>query len=317
MNILGRHPDYIVCSVCDVHRPTVPLPETVSYYQDYRELLSTDVDAVFVATPNRYSPEIVIAALNRKKHVFCEKPPGRSVSDIRDIIAAEQSNRFCILKFGFNHRYHGAIQDAKALVDSGTFGKILWIRGIYGKSGGLGFENQWRSNRNTSGGGILLDQGIHMIDLFRYFCGDFSDIKSFVTRSFWQIDLEDNAFALLRNDKNQVAMIHSSSTQWKHTFLLEIYLQNGYIIVQGILSSTRSYGNGERLITARRQFEDEARAVGNPQETITYYDQDCSWEMEIDEFAHCIWNHTPVTHGNSEDALRSMEIVHGIYTDSG
>lgn len=315
MDILNKHPDFELCSICDVNKPEIPGTENIPFFHKYQELLNTDIDAVFVATPNMYSPDIVISALDKNKHVFCEKPPGRTVADIKKIIAAEKRHKNQILKFGFNHRYHGAILDAKTAVDSGKYGKIMWMRGIYGKSGGIGFENQWRSDRKKSGGGILLDQGIHLIDLFRFFCGDFSEIKSFVTRSFWDIDLEDNAFAILRNDKNQVAMIHSSSTQWKHTFLLEIYLEEGYVVIQGILSSTRSYGNGEKLITAIKQFDDESRAVGNPRETVTYYDQDRSWEFEIDEFAGCIKNHTKVVHGDSRDALKVMEMVHGIYAN--
>jgi predicted dehydrogenase len=152
-----------------------------------------------------------------------------------------------------------------------------------------------------------------MVDLFRFFAGDFEEVKSFVSTSFWNVDLEDNAFALLRNNRNQIAMLHSSSTHWKHMFLLEIFLEKGYLIVQGILSSTRSYGQGERLITAKKQLEDESHAVGNPRETTTYFDTDNSWKLEIDEFADCIRNKKHVINGTSSDALQAMRIVFKIY----
>ena len=313
MNVINNQPDLSLEGICDIVPPEQNKSRNCEFYENYHDLLKTDIDAVFVSTPNKFTPEIVISALNNKKHVFCEKPPGRNLNDIRAIIKAEQRNKGLKLKFGFNHRYHGAVMEAKSIVESGRLGRILWMRGIYGKSGGVDFEKQWRSNKEIAGGGILLDQGIHMIDLFRLFCGDFLEVKSFVTNSYWNIDMEDNAFAILRNEKNQVAMFHSSSTQWKHTFSLEIFLEEGYVIISGILSSTRSYGHGERLITARKQFENESSAMGNPHEELTYFDQDRSWELEVEDFVDCIKNNKKAIIGSSEDALKAMELVYKIY----
>jgi len=311
MNVINNHPDLSLEGICDVDSNGRSCG--CEFYEDYMDLLEADIDAVFVCTPNKFSPDIVISALNNQKHVFCEKPPGRNLEDVKNIIKAEKENEGVILKFGFNHRYHGAVLEAKSIVDSGRMGNVLWMRGIYGKAGSTDFEGQWRSNKDVSGGGILLDQGIHMIDLFRFFCGDFPEVKSFVTNSYWDIDMEDNAFALLRNEQDQVAMLHSSSTQWKHTFSLEIYLEGGYIVISGILSSTRSYGHGERLITARKQFEDNSFAMGNPMEEITYFDQDLSWELEIEDFVNCIKKDKKVVVGSSEDAFGAMELVMKIY----
>jgi predicted dehydrogenase len=279
--------------------------------QNYKELLKTDVDIVLVCTVNKYAPDIVMDALNAGKHVFCEKPPGKSVQDVKNIIAAEKRNPGLKLKFGFNHRYHAGIQEAKRIIDSGRLGKILWLRGIYGKSGGLGFEKSWRSVKELCGGGILLDQGIHMLDLFRFFCGDFIEVKSMVTTAYWDIELEDNAFALLRDKYGRIAMLHSSSTQWKHRFNLEIYLSEGYLSVNGILSSTRSYGD-ETITVARKQF-DEGFADGKPREEIIYFDTDPSWELELAEFLSCIRKNKPIISGNSDDALKAMQLVYSIY----
>ncbi len=275
------------------------------------ELLRSEVDAVFVCTPNRFTPGAVIAALDAGRHVFCEKPPGRTLRDIEDIVAAEQRHPGLKLKFGFNHRYHGGIQEAKRIVDSGRLGRILWLRGIYGKSGGAGFEQEWRNNKEMGGGGILLDQGIHMLDLFRFFCGDFVEVKSMVTTAHWNIPVEDNAFALLRDAQGRIAMLHSSSTQWKHRFSLEIYLSEGYISVNGILSSTRSYGD-ETVSVARKQFN-EGFAQGKPREEIIYFDADPSWELEVAGFLENILNDTPVESGSSEQALKAMQLVFAIY----
>ncbi len=300
-------------AVCDPHPETNENSLDCPFFSDYHELLERDIDAVFIATPNKYTPNIVIDSLKKKKHVFCEKPPGRSIDDVKRIIAVEQSVPDRKLKFGFNHRYHDSIMEADAIVRSGRLGKILWIRGIYGKSGGVGFEQQWRSNPTIAGGGILLDQGIHMIDLCRMFCGDFDEVKSLVTNSHWNLDVENDAFALLRNKKNQIAMIHSSSTQWKHKFSLEISLDEGYINLYGILSSTRSYGQGEQLVYAKKQFEDESFAIGNPQENVTYFSHDRSWEREVEDFVRCIKEDRAVQTGSSHDALKAMELVNQIY----
>ena len=312
--VIENNPDLSLEGICD---PVPSLQDDdikCKFFKNYQDLLNLDIDAVFVCTPNKFTPEIVISALNNKKHVFCEKPPGRNLDDVHNIIKAEKKNNELKLKFGFNHRYHDNVMEAKSIIDSGRSGKILWMRGVYGKSGGVNFEKMWRSNRKIAGGGILLDQGIHMVDLFRTFCGDFQEVKSFVANSYWSPDVENDVFAILRNKKNQIAMLHSSSTQWKHTFSLEISLEKGYVNLYGILSSTRSYGQGERLVTARKQFENESFALGNPQENLTYFSQDKSWEREIGDFVDCIKNDKKITVGSSKDALKTMELVYKIYS---
>lgn len=308
-----QHPDLELCAVCDIDPELAQEYPRQEYFTDYRELIKRDdLDIVFVAAYNNIAPDAVIRALNSGKHVFCEKPPGRSVADVQRIMAAEAANPGLKLKFGFNHRYHYAILEAKAMLETGRYGKMLWMRGIYGKSGGVDFENAWRNRSDISGGGILIDQGIHMIDLLRYFGGDFTEVQSVVTTAFWNIPVEDNAFALLRTADNQVAMLHSSATQWKHRFTLEICLEKGYININGILSSTRSYGE-ESITFAWRQFEDQSFAFGKPREETIFFDRDDSWALEVQDFVKVIREDRPVDNGNSLDALRSMELVWQIY----
>ena len=308
-----EHPNLALQAVCDVDPERANAFPGLRFYTDFRQLVEDELDIVFVCAHNNIAPEVVIQALNSGKHVFCEKPPGRCVEDVERIIEAERANPGPKLKFGFNHRYHYAIMEAKSMVDSGRFGEILWLRGLYGKCGGIQFENSWRNDANIAGGGILLDQGIHMLDLFRYFCGEFAEVQSVVTTSFWDIPVEDNAFAILRNQRNQVAMLHSSATQWKHRFALEICLQGGYINVNGFLTSTRSYGD-ESLTFARRQFEDESFAFGRPREETIFFDRDDSWALEIADFVTAIREGKPVQSGNSADALKVMQLIEQIYT---
>lgn len=311
LRLARRHRRMKVVGAFDTDRSRFSRRWGCPFFSNPQKLMDAS-DAVFVCTPNLYTPALVIQALNRGRHVFAEKPPGRTLADVVAIRAAEKRHPGLKLKFGFNHRYHEGIREAKAIVDSGSFGRLLWMRGVYGKSGGPGFEKGWRSDRKIAGGGILLDQGIHMVDLFHMFCGEFREVRSYVSNSFWNLNVEDNAFALLRNRRNQVAMLHSSSTHWRHTFLLEIYLTEGYVAVKGILTNSRSYGR-ETLVAARRQFESDGILAGSPREEVTYFDKDISWEKEMDEFADCVRLDTPVVVGTSDDAFRAMRLVDRIY----
>lgn len=283
-------------------------------FPDYQSLITSGVDVVFVCTPNNLTPDATVFALNQGCHVFCEKPPGRSLADVVRIREAESATPHLKLIFGFNHRHHPGIADAKAIVDSGSLGRVLTLRGVYGKSGGEGFEQLWRNDPSVGGGGILLDQGIHMLDLFRFFCGDFDEVLGMSVTSHWDIPVEDNAFVLLRNGSGQMAQLHSTATAWKHTFRLEIGLDRGYLAITGLLSKTGSYGR-ETLLIGRRPQRGEAAAVGNPREEMSYYDRDPSWELEVDHFVDCITQDKPVAQGTSLDALRVMQIVEKVYRD--
>lgn len=272
-----------------------------------QELLASDADAVFICTPNRHTPGAIVAALEAGKHVLAEKPPGCTVEDIQRIRAAEAARPNLRLAFGFNHRFHAGIQEAHRLASSGRLGDILWIRGVYGKADP---GEAWRRDPDLAGGGILLDQGIHLLDLVRMFLGDIVEVKSMVAAAHWDAPMEDNAFALLRDAAGRIAQVHSSSTQWKHRFTFEVYLQHGYLSVDGILSSSRRYGD-ETLTIARRPAE----GGGPPLEETMYFDEDPSWAAEIDAFLACVRINTPVCSGSSEQALKAMELVHAIYRD--
>ena len=300
--------------LCDVNQDNAL--DGVPFETDWHKVFDHNIDLVFVCTTNDLIPEVAVAALNRGIHTFCEKPPGRTIDDVLRIRAAESRSGGAKLKFGFNHRYHQAVMDANALVKKGRLGRVLWMRGIYGKAGGPGYDRNWRNDPRRSGGGILIDQGIHILDLLLLFCGEFEEVKSFVGRNFWQVPVEDNAFAMLRNSAGQVAMVHSSATQWRHTFRLEIYMEQGYLVIEGILSSTGTYGQ-ETLKVARCVLDDDGYPLPNPQETETYYSEDRSWELELAEFLDCVRNDKPVRVGSSADALAVMKLVHQIYDQDG
>jgi len=306
---IDQHPWMTAVAMCDqtFDHPCVS-PEGVRCYPSYHDLLEESLDVLFVSLPNYLAADVTIAGLERGLHVFCEKPPGRDLSDIERVILVEQQHPGIVLKYGFNHRYHHSVRDALRLVQSGDLGDIINVRGVYGKSKIVSFASGWRAERKYAGGGILLDQGIHLVDLMQLFCGDFVEVKSFVSNRYWQHDVEDNAYALMRDATGRIAMLHSSATQWQHRFSLEIALEKGFLELRGILSGSKSYGE-ERLVIGKR---DDSDTGATREEMVTYLGDD-SWRDEIHEFADAIAMGTPVVSGTSAQALATMKLVYQIY----
>ena len=308
---LEKNPYLEIIAVCDqVFVDDTNLVDGYRRYSSYKDLLKEKLDILIVCLTNDIAPEVTIAALESGLHVFCEKPPGKSVSDIVRVIEIEKQNLNLKLMYGFNHRYHNSVKDALKLVLSGELGKVINMRGVYGKAKLITFNQpDWRTKREISGGGVLLDQGIHMVDLMRLFGGEFKEVSSFISNNHWKYNVEDNAYALMRTKSGIVAMLNSSATQWRHRFHLDINLEKGSVILGGILSGTKSYG-AETLTVVRADPEND---FGEPMEQVTRYNKDPSWCAEIDQFIECIVNNRKVTNGTSDDALQTMKLVYKIY----
>lgn len=271
------------------------------------------VDAVFICTPNHLNQELTIRALGAGKHVFCEKPPAFHAQGVEAIIAAERASGRKLM-YGFNHRHHDSIIRAKALIDSGVHGRLLWMRGRYGKSVDERFYSNWRSKRDLAGGGILIDQGIHMLDLFLMMAGDFDEVQAFVSTLYWKLDVEDNVFAILRNQAGVVASLHSTMTQWRHLFSLEMFLEHGNIVINGLLTTSGSYGEEAMTVAKNRTVAPAARWSD---EEHTVYNVNNSWRYEVEHFLTAITGDSPVQYGTSADALKLMRLVDRIYAVGG
>ena len=269
-----------------------------------------DIDAILIATPNYLNKPLTIKALQAGKHVFCEKPPCFTAEDMRQIREAEKASGRKLM-YGFNHRHHDSVMRMKEIVDSKQYGNILWMRGRYGKSVTPDYCDQWRAKKELAGGGILIDQGIHMLDLFLYLAGDFDSVKAEVSNLYWKMDVEDNAFVILRNtNTNCVASLHSTMTQWRHLFSLEVFLEKGYMVLNGLITSTMSYGKEILTIAKSRSA---APAATWQDEVRTEYMNNNSWRYEMSQFFDAIAEDKPVKIGNSDDALRLMTIIDKIY----
>src|SRR5579859_1357234 len=205
-----------------------------SYSTDWLRAASDPrVDAVVVATTNEWLARATLAAVRSGKHVIVEKPAARTVQEIDEVIAAADKAGVHV-QVGFNHRYHPALQMARKLVDSGALGPLFFIRGRYGHGGRLGYEKEWRADPTISGGGELIDQGVHLIDLARWFLGDFTRIEGCAKTYFWKMPVDDNAFLSLHTATDQIAWLQVSCTEWKNLFSMEIYGRDGKLDVQGL-----------------------------------------------------------------------------------
>jgi predicted dehydrogenase len=275
---------------------------------DWREVINRDdVDVVIVSTINSLLAEISAAALNAGKHVLVEKPAGRNVAELDSVIAAQKRSGK-LAHVGFNHRYHPALLKAKELFDQGALGEMMFVRGRYGHGGRIGYEKEWRADPKLAGGGELIDQGVHLIDLARMFLGDFETVDGFAATYFWDMPVDDNAFLLLRTRDAKTASLHVSCTEWKNLFSLEIYGRNAKLHVEGLGGS---YGL-ERLAFYRMLPE-----MGPPETTIWEFPRaDESWRIETAEFLDDIRKNRKPS-ATLEDARAALSVVKQIYDRSG
>lgn len=275
-------------------------------------IANPSVEAVCICTPNYQNKPFTMAALKAGKHVFCEKPPAFTGADVLEIQAVEQASGKKLM-YGFNHRHHGSIKAMKTLVNSGNYGRLLWMRGRYGKSVDHNYFNTWRAKKELAGGGILLDQGIHMLDLFLLLAGELDEVQAMVSNLYWKLDgIEDNVFANFRNRKTGVvASLHSTMTQWRHLFSLEVFLERGYMVLNGIKTQSGTYGD-EVLTVAKNRTMSPAAVWEDEEKTVFHVDT--SWADETNYFLDCVLENRTVETGSSRDALKVMQLIDTVYT---
>jgi len=275
--VISQFPDCHLKSVYDVNpERSRQLAEKFgcSVVQSSDEIFEDEEIGIVMVSPiNKYIAPISVRALQSGKHVLCEKPPGRNLEETKQLceMASRSNGR---LKVGFNHRHHPAISRAKELMDHGEIGPLYYLRCYYGHGGRPGYDKEWRAAKELSGGGELLDQGIHVADLFRWFLGELEEVYGNTSTYFWNMDVEDNAFALFKTSIGQTALMHTSWTQWKNKFSFEIFGESGYLVVEGLGGSygTETLRIGKRkLVNGYRLFvnkEKEKRSVSGYELTV-------------------------------------------------
>jgi predicted dehydrogenase len=275
---------------------------------EWRQVVERDdVGLVVVATTNDALAEVAIGALDAGKHVLVEKPAARSLAELARVEEAAERNRR-LVRVGFNHRYHPAFLQARRLFEAGALGELMFIRGRYGHGGRVGYDREWRADPARSGGGELIDQGVHVIDLARWFLGDFVECSGFAHTYYWNMPVDDNAFLTLKTARQQVAFLHVSCTEWKNLFSFEIYGRDAKLQIDGLGGS---YG------TERLAFYKMLPEMGPPETTIWEYPMgDRSWELEMQEFLEDIRLGRPPAAGLPE-ARACLAIVEQVYEASG
>ena len=280
----------------------------VEVAQDWRGAVERpDVDMVMVATTHNALSEVTLGAVRAGKHVLVEKPGARNVSEIDPVIAAAEKMGV-LVRVGFNHRYHPTFIKAREIVASGEMGHLMFIRACYGHGGRIGYEKEWRADKDIAGGGELIDQGMHLIDLSRMFLGDFTGVKGFAHTYFWDMEVEDNGFMILTTPENQAASLHVSWTEWKNAFSFELYGKDAKIAISGLGGSY-----GAEKITYYKMLP----KMGPPETTSWEYPfPDLSWEKELEAFIEDIRLQRKPSPGLG-DAKAALEIIEKVYEESG
>lgn len=262
-----------------------------------------DVNAVVVATPHASLASLARDAAASGRHVLLEKP-GAIHADELESVAAAAAATGARVRLGYNHRFHPALRRARELVDAGEIGPLMFLRARYGHGGRLGYEREWRADPALSGGGELIDQGVHVIDLAGWFLGDFTRVEGHVATYFWNMPVDDNAFLSLRTAGGQTAWLHVSCTEWKNLFSFELYGRHGKLAIEGLGGS---YGL-ERLTFYRMRPE-----MGPPDTTTWEFPRgDDSWERESAAFIDDIRTGREPSPGLAE-GLRTLRVVAEIY----
>lgn len=299
----------VACADIDEARATqIANRSGAKVFTHWRGLLAlAEVDMVIIATRHDSLAEITLAAVEAGKHVLVEKPAARRSAELEPVIAAAKMHGVMV-RVGFNHRYHRAFRKARELFDSGALGDLMFIRARYGHGGRIGYDKEWRANPGLSGGGELIDQGPHLIDLSRWFLGDFSEINGFAHTYFWNMPVDDNGFMLLKTSRQQVAFLHASCTEWKNLFSMEIYGRDAKLEISGLGGS---YG------VERLTYYKMLAHMGPPETTTWEYPMtDDSWAVEMEEF------HEDIRLGRQPsaglvDAYAALQVIETIYKKSG
>lgn len=306
---LGNAPLLYACDV-DAGRATAlaaTKPGCQSITDHRLALADKNVDAVIVSTLNASLAAIALDCVQAGKHVLIEKPGALNAGQLQQIqaVAAKSSAR---VRLGYNHRFHPALQKARALVDSGAIGPLMFLRGRYGHGGRKGYDREWRADPKLSGGGELIDQGVHLIDIAGWFLGEFPTVEGHAATFFWDMKVDDNAFLSLRTGDGQTAWLHVSCTEWKNLFSLEIYGRDGKLAIDGLGGS---YG------TERIAYYKMLPQMGPPETTVWEYPaSDDSWRIETEAFVEDIRLGREPSPGLRE-GIRTLEIVEEIYRKSG
>jgi predicted dehydrogenase len=271
-------------------------------------------DAVIVSTPPDSHEALAIGAMERGKHVLVEKPMANSVAACRRMVdISKRTGR--LLAVGFNHRYFPAVNVVRQAIVSGAIGELTHVRAYAGHIGLAEFKARWMYARDVMGGGTLMDNGIHVLDLTCHLMGGVDHVRGMVSSRIWQLDVEDNAFALLGNRRGVIGHLHSSWSEWKgYRFHVEAYGKHGmarafYAPMASTLITMERPGGARHV---RRNFY----PVAILREKLFGW-QSTAIQTFVEEFRDFVAlaenPYADVAIARGEDALRLAEIIEAVY----
>ena len=277
---------------------------------DSLDTLFANSTAVIISVPPKLAPWYVVQSLKSGQHVFCEKPAAVLVEELLQIEPHLNSRQ--VLAYGFNHRQHPSIQKMKTIVQSKQLGQILWMRGRYGKEVDASYRDTWRCNKELNGGGILIDQGIHMVDLMSFLANGFDGAQAVLSDRFLGIPgVEDNGFITLFSRKSKIsASIHSTITQWRYLFSLEVFCEQGSIILNGLRTNSGRYGDEKLSIKPNDLCE------GLSEDVEYTYPENTSWQEEMDAFVDACLTGRRYPYARYEDAVATTRLIDLIYKNA-
>ena len=279
-------------------------------FESVEELLS-ETDAVIVSVPPFFAADLVKRALSMGVHVFCEKPPAVQLIDLDGL---ELFSDKLVLGYGFNHRLHDSVMTIKKIIESNEMGKVLWMRGRYGKEVNDSYRNDWRCSKELNGGGILIDQGIHLLDIMDWLAGGFDVNQAILSDSFLRIEgVEDNAFINLYSSNSKIsASLHSTITQWRYLFSLEIFLEKGSVILNGLRTKSGSYGEETLTICPERS----GTYLGVTSDRTVTYAINNSWAREMEAFVHSVEDGELYPYAGLDEAKNIMRLLGEVYSNA-
>jgi len=282
----------------------------IKKFKEYKDLIN-ESDALIVSTPPFYTSKYCIEALKKNKHIFAEKPPSTTIEELYKV---KDLHSDTVLAYGFNHRLHDSIQKIHEIIRSESMGKVLWMRGRYGKEVSDDYINTWRCDKKLNGGGIVIDQGIHLLDIMQQIAGDFDKTQSLLSSGYLKKEgIEDNAFINLYSSSTKIsASMHSTITQWRYLFSFEIFLEKGSLILNGLRTNSGNYGDEVLVIKP----EKSGSYNGSHDDTTIEFKRNTSWKKEMDEFILSIVEKKQYPYADINDAIKTMELLKRIYNNA-
>jgi predicted dehydrogenase len=270
-------------------------------------LKDSEVNLIVIATRHDSLADLSKAVIESGKNLLVEKPGALNSLEFEKIIISHKNSPKTKIHVGYNHQFHPAILKAKEICKSEEFGKIMFLRGRYGHGGRIGYESEWRATKSLSGGGELIDQGSHLIDLAITFLGELKLDYASTPTYYWDMDVEDNVFMSLKNQDGAIAFLHASCTEWKNMFSLEIYGEKGKIEISGLGGSY-----GQETITFYRMKPE----MGPPEsQTWQFSGGDESWRTEFEFLLKDIGEDSNFSN-NVESSATVLKLIDDIYLGS-